>query len=191
MAKAIVGMEKRPDDSMDGFFVNEFVNEYVKCNIPNIIDIFEYVLNNQTQVRSTYGDADYAFTKIKATNYKPIYNNHTYEIVGVLVEDIFSSISFIVIKCFQNHIEMPILSETVYKIYNVPYGKAYRKVDCQKNTFIIYSSLVMEIKKNRIGDFELVNNNMLSKYVRYNDFKFVLNDIYKYLKASIDKEKSI
>lgn len=98
MARTIISLENQYDSSMRGVFLDLLVTEYVNNKIEEMVIMFDHVLVTQKETRDTYGDADTAMTKLNVIGKPKHHKEVESSCVGMFLEDIFSGVSFILLK---------------------------------------------------------------------------------------------
>jgi hypothetical protein len=73
-ATQTINLEKHFDWSMDGVFLDLLVTEYVNLKIPEFVERYEFIINNQEKQSDWYGDIDTTINKLKVVG-----KNHNHE----------------------------------------------------------------------------------------------------------------
>ena len=72
MASNLFKMRFNDESGVDNYYFDVFIQEYVKTFLPNILESFNYVWDNQTEPEMSYGDADFTLTKLVDTPEKKV-----------------------------------------------------------------------------------------------------------------------
>lgn len=186
MAQTIIDMESSFDSSMKGFFIDNIVTEYINILSNNIVEKYDYIVENQKEKYDSYGDADESFTKLDVKNFKPKYpDDYNYEVSGALVKDIFQGKSFVVVKIVAKHKEIERFEQTYFHVRKVEkdiktidYKKHINYGDFRDNNYVI--SFSKEILRDK---FEMNDSRGgIFYYKGIRDFIWVIDCICKDLK---------
>ncbi len=190
MAKKIFDMENSGDSSMKGVWLDRLVSDYVELHFPIIKEFYEFIVANQKETTSSYGDHDYVCTKMSVKNGKGRYLNlYDYTFEGMLLDDIFSSNKFLIVKEYAKHKEVGFLDAINFHIRKVDYNKKFKSIAYDKYINSDFNSMIVSFEINYIGKrerFKYISNQsgMLINFKKFRDFMFVLRQPVIQLKSN-------
>jgi len=118
-ARSVIDKENSYDSSMEGYLLNELVQNYSEMKVKDIDQMFNDILKRQKEQKSSYGDMDFTVCKIDVVEPRPLKFNPqkdstiTYD--GLKVNCNCGDETFVIIR---RTMETPPIKEELVLIYD-------------------------------------------------------------------------
>lgn len=164
---------------MRGVLLEEVIDKYVEAYGQQFIDLFNNIYENQEEAYVSYGDCDYAVTKLKVNGGladKFVYPENEFEETtrAILLDNIFSDDYFLIIENSVNHKNNK-FGNAEYFVYKLNKRSEVKSLNLEKSKLLSNlnrDNLVVHYENFMLKRIRLRNNSINHKVFRIMMFTF-------------------